>query len=391
MKAKIHINTADAESVSSDYKDYTFYLEKPITLHEKSKVYLESIHDVIDPVLSNPTPANTGLLHISGLTPFVISGNNTTYGWTLNAGGYVEEMKVNLTDTSQAFVTASDGFTLKTPGVDFTGGLLKCLIYNDTTTTFNSATTLLVISEVMDMGTGFEIGWLIGIRKRPTGVTFIGYGSNPVFQITSVKDSLVNGNNNPIYYLGNVSSFNPIVSQYSGEANQLDANFTSNDITLGQGLVVKMGTNNSNPTLMQVKSITNGGYGYEVGDYIYVNKKKLGLPNSGTNFLLPIKLQIINISNNPLSSPFTAGLIQSISMSNILNDTKNIRKTDRTNDLVLYNFQQTLLAEEKVFTKNYFDGFLIPQNIIGFTLHFKNSNGLGLNATTGFILEIIIS
>jgi hypothetical protein len=62
-----------------------------------------------------------------------------------------------------------------------------------------------------------------------------------------------------------------------------------------------------------------------------------------------------------------------------------------TNDLVLYNFQQTLFAEEHVFTKYYFDGFLIPQNIIGFTLHFETSNGLGLNPTTSFILEIIIS
>lgn len=391
MKAKIHINTADAESVSSDYKDYTFYLEKPITLHERSKVSLESIHDVIDPVLSNPTPANTGLLHIGGLNPLTLSGVPSNYGWTLGTGGYVAEIKVNLMDTAQAFVTEADGFTLKTPGVDFTGGLLKCLIYNDTTTTFPSPQTLLVISEVMDMGTGFEVGWLIGIRKRPTGVTYTGTGSNPVFQITSVKDSLVTGNNNLVYYTGKTSSFNPIVSQYAGEANQLDANFTSNDITLGQGLVVKMGTNSANPTLMEVKSITDGGYGYEVGDYIYINKKKLGLPNSGTNFLLPIKLQVISISNNPLTSPFTADLIQSISMSNILNDTRNIRKTDMTNDLVLYNFQQTLLAEEHVFTKYYFDGFLIPQNIIGFTLHFKNSNGLGLNATTNFILEIIIS
>ena len=71
MKAKIHINTADATSVSSDNKDYTFYLEKPITLNERSKVSLESIHDVIDPDGSTATPNLTGLLHIGGLTPYV--------------------------------------------------------------------------------------------------------------------------------------------------------------------------------------------------------------------------------------------------------------------------------------------------------------------------------
>ena len=391
MKAKFVVNTANANIVSSDRKNFKFFTDKPIFIDKKSKIILEDIHDIIDPALSNPTPQNIGLLHIGGLSPLTLSGVPSNYGWTLNTGGYVEEMKVNLTDTTQAFVTASDGFTLKTPGVDFTGGLLKCLIYNDTTTTFNSPTTLLVISEVMDMGTGFEVGWLIGIRKRPTGVTYTGTGSQPVFQITSVKDSLVNGNNNGINYLGKITSFNPIFYQYAEEANQLDANFTSGDITLGQDLVVKMGTNSNNPTLMELKSITDGGYGYDIGDYIYINKKKLSLPNSGTNFLLPLKLQVTGVTNDPLTSPFDADFIMTVKLKNILNETSNITNSKRINDIILYNFQQTKFNEEHIVVENYYDAEIISQVITDFTISFEGSNTLGLNSTTDFIISFIIS
>jgi len=620
MKAKIHINTADATSVSSDNKDYTFYLEKPITLHEKSKVSLESIHDVIDPDGSTATPNLTGLLHIGGLTPYVYQGTPTTYGWSWT-GGKVQEMEVDLTDPNEAIVLASDGFTQIT---NFVGGRLKILIYNDTTTTFNSPQTLMVIAEVMDMGSNFAVGQFIVIKKRPAGVTYTGSLNDPLFVVSSVKDSLIY-QDGFFSYKEQVGSFNPIFYEYAGEVNQIDANFTTGNVELGQGLIVKMKTNGNTPPNIEVDSIVSGGYGYDIGDTIYISKSSFLPSSSGTTFDLPIKLNVTtNASNPPTTRAYDEGLltignmsidystiptsiygsfsyvgewsvdldnatkcsvfrsnggasvgtgavlkfftfkdygtggfpktsvlaqitsfgknyqagdyiiinetafptgyiasgqsvsmrvdisavstseivdypkgeitgltlnssykgevstntnythtpstnngqntdfiwgsgnqyielkqivdggvgfsvgdtfwinkndalptsstfftpfqvevtaitntatpppnyptsvfnpdiIQTISMSNILNDTRNIRKTDMTNDLVLYNFQQTLFAEEHVFTKYYFDGFLIPQNIIGFTLHFETSNNLGLNPTTSFILEIIIS
>lgn len=620
MKAKIHINTEDATSVSSDNKDYTFYLEKPITLNERSKVSLESIHDVIDPDGSTSTPNLTGLLHIGGLTPYVYNGTPTTYGWSWT-GGKVQEMEVDLTDPNEAIVLASDGFTQIT---NFVGGRLKILIYNDTTTTFNSPQTLMVIAEVMDMGANFAVGQLIVIKKRISGVTYNGALNDPLFVVSSVKDSLIY-QDGFFGYKEQVGSFNPIFYQYAGEVNQIDANFTTGNVELGQGLIVKMKTNGNTPPDIEVDSIVSGGYGYDIGDIIYINKASFLPSSSGTTFDLPIKLNVAtNASNPPTTRAYDEGLltignmaidystiptsiygtfsyvgewsvdlndatkcsvfrsnggasvgtgavlkfftfkdygtggfpktsvlaqitsfgknyqagdyiiinetafptgyiasgqsvsmrvdisavstseivdypkgeitgltlnssykgevstnssythspstqngqntdfiwgsgnqfielkeivdggvgfavndvfwvnkndalptkstyftpfqvevtaitntttpppnyptsvfnpdiIQTISMSNILNDTRNIRKSDMTNDLVLYNFQQTLFAEEHVFTKYYFDGFLIPQNIIGFTLHFETSNNLGLNPTTSFILEIIIS
>jgi len=620
MKAKIHINTEDATSVSSDNKDYTFYLEKPITLNERSKVSLESIHDVIDPDGSTSTPNLTGLLHIGGLTPYVYNGTPTTYGWSWT-GGKVQEMEVDLTDPNEAIVLASDGFTQIT---NFVGGRLKILIYNDTTTTFNSPQTLMVIAEVMDMGANFAVGQLIVIKKRISGVTYNGALNDPLFVVSSVKDSLIY-QDGFFGYKEQVGSFNPIFYEYANEVNQIDANFTTGNVELGQGLIVKMKTNGNTPPDIEVDSIVSGGYGYDIGDIIYINKASFLPSSSGTTFDLPIKLNVAtNASNPPTTRAYDEGLltignmaidystiptsiygtfsyvaewsvdlndatkcsvfrsnggasvgtgavlkfftfkdygtggfpktsvlaqitsfgknyqagdyiiindtafptgyiasgqsvsmrvdisavstseivdypkgeitgltlnssykgevstntnythtpstnngqntdfiwgsgnqyielkqivdggvgfsvgdtfwihkndalptkstyftpfqvevtaitntttpppnyptsvfnpdiIQTISMSNILNDTRNIRKSDMTNDLVLYNFQQTLFAEEHVFTKYYFDGFLIPQNIIGFTLHFETSNNLGLNPTTSFILEIIIS
>ena len=297
---KIILNTNNANEVSTDKKNYKYYFDKPVVIDEKSTLSLQSITQKGG--LATSSIANsTGLLHLRGLTPFVYNGVPSNYNWTLNANGYVEEMSVDLTNSAEALVVASDAFTVKTPGVDYNGGSLKCLIYNDTTTTFNSPQTLLVVSAVTDLGSDFEVGWYILIKKRPTGVTYIGDGlNNPLFTITSVKDSLI-FQDGYLLYQETVGDFNPIVSQYAGEVASIDANFTTPNIDLGQGLKVKFNTTSANPSLIEIDTISSGGYGYSIGDYIYINKKNILSSSSGTDFLLPLKLQVI--SNTPSSTP----------------------------------------------------------------------------------------
>lgn len=297
---KIILNTNEANEVSTDKKNYKYYFDRPVVLDENSTLSLQSITQKGG--LATSSVANsTGLLHLGGLTPYEVGGVPSTYGWTLNANGYVEEMEVDLTNTGEAIVVASDGFTQKFAGIDFNGGRLKCLIYNDTTTTFNSPQTLLVISEVMDLGSDFEVGWLVAIKKRPAGVTYTGTPLNdPLFTITSVKDSLMY-QDGYLLYQGTVGAFNPIVSQYAGEVASIDANFTSPNINLGQGLIIKFRTNTNNPSLIEIDTISSGGYGYSIGDYIYINKNKILPSSSGTDFLLPLKIQVI--SNTPASTP----------------------------------------------------------------------------------------
>ena len=306
---RIILNTANADEVSADKKDYKYYFKKPIVVNETSTLSLQAISQKQSSGGSS-TPTSTGLLHLGGITPFVYNGVPSNYNWTLNAGGYVEEMEVDLTNSAEALVVADDAFTVKTPGVDFNGGSLKCLIYNDTTTTFNSPQTLLVLSAVTDLGSDFEVGWYILIKKRPTGVTYVGNGlNNPLFTITSVKDSLIY-QDGYLLYQESVGAFNAIVSQYAGEVATIDANFTTPNIDLGQGLIVKFETNGNNPSLIQVSSIPSGGYGFEVGDYIYVNKASFLPSSSGTQFLLPLKLQVIsNVVANPPQPVYDEGLL----------------------------------------------------------------------------------
>lgn len=297
---KIILNTNNANEVSTDKKNYKYYFDRPVVLDEKSTLSLQSITQK-GGLATSSTANSTGLLHLSGLTPYVVNGTPSTYGWTLNANGYVEEIEVDLTNSSEALVVASDGFTVKTPGVDFNGGKLKCLIYNDTTATFNSPQTLMVISAVTDMGSGFEVGWIIAIKKRPTGVTYTGNLNDPVYQITSVRDSLI-FQDGYLLYQQSVGAFNPIYYEYAGEVNQsLDSGYTSPNVDLGQGLIVKFRTNSNNPSLIEVDTISSGGYGFTIGDYIYVNKKDILPSSSGTDFLLPLKLFVI--SNTVTSTP----------------------------------------------------------------------------------------
>ena len=305
---RIILNTANADEVSADKKDYKYYFKKPIVVNETSTLSLQAISQKQSSGGSS-TPTSTGLLHLGGLTPLEVGGVPSTYGWTLNTGGYVEEVEIDLTNTSDALITANDGFTQKFGGVDFNGGRLKCLIYNDTTTTFNSPQTLLVISEVMDLGSGFEAGWLIGIKKFPAGVTYTGNLARPVLEITSVKDSLIY-QDGYLLYQESVGAFNPIVSQYAGEVATIDANFTTPNIDLGQGLIVKFNTTSANPSIIEVSSIPSGGYGFGVGDYIYVNKASFLPSSSGTQFLLPLKLQVIsNVVANPPQPVYDEGLL----------------------------------------------------------------------------------
>ena len=293
----IILNTSEADETSADKKSYKYYFNKPIVVKDEKTLSLQSITQR-GSLATSTTPTSTGLLHLSGLTPFVYNGVPSNYNWTLNAGGYVEEMEVDLTNSAEALVTENDGFTLVT---SFTGGKLRLLIYNDTTTTFNSPQTLMVVSEVIEMGSNWETDWYIIIKKRPAGVTYVGNGlNNPLFTITSVRDSLMY-QDGYLLYQESVGAFNPIVSQYANEVATIDANFTTPNIDLGQGLKVKFNTTNANPSLIQVDTISSGGYGFNIGDYIYVNKNKFLPSSSGTQFLLPLKLQVI--SNTPTSTP----------------------------------------------------------------------------------------
>lgn len=293
----IILNTKEADETSADKKSYKYYFKKPIVVKDENTLSLQSITQR-GSLATSTTPTSTGLLHLSGLTPFVYNGVPSTYNWTLNAGGYVEEMEVDLTNSADAIVVESDGFT---PVTSFTGGKLRLLIYNDTTSTFNSPQTLMVVSEVIEMGSDWETGWYVAIKKRPTGVTYVGTGLNdPLFQITSVRDSLI-FQDGYLLYQESVGAFNPIYYEYSREVATIDANFTSANIDLGQGLIVRFRTNSSNPSQIEVDTISSGGYGFNIGDYIYVNKNKFLPSSSGTQFLLPLKLQVI--SNTITSTP----------------------------------------------------------------------------------------
>lgn len=302
----IILNTAEADEISADKKSYKYYFNKPIVVKDENTLSLQSITQR-GSLATSSVATSTGLLHLSGLTPYVYNGVPSTYNWTLNAGGYVEEMEVDLTNGSEASVVASDGFT---PITTFVGGKLRLLIYNDTTATFNSSQTLMVISEVIEMGSNWETGWLVVIKKRPTGVSYVGNGlSNPVFVVTSVKDSLIY-QDGYLLYQESVGSFNPIYYEYAREVATIDANFTSANINLGQGLIVKFRTNSSNPSQIEVDTISSGGYGYVIGDYIYVNKNKFLPSSSGTQFLLPLKLQVIsNTITTPPQPIYDEGLL----------------------------------------------------------------------------------
>ena len=299
----IILNTKEADEISADRKNYKYYFKKPIIVKDENTLSLQSISQR-SVVQTSSTPDTTGLLHLSGIDEVIVGGTPSSYGWTLNAGGFVEEMTVDLTNSAEATVVANDGFTLKTAGVDYNGGIIKCLIFNDT-----DNQKKLVISSVVDMGSGYEAGWYFLIKKRPAGVTYTGSLNHPSLYISSVKDSLIY-QDGYFFYQESIGSFEPIIAGYTGEVNVIDADFTSSNTNIGQGLIVKFNTTNGNPSSIGVSSISSGGYGFEIGTYIYINKKDFLPSTSGTNFLLPLKLQVATNSKIGTAQPvYDEGLL----------------------------------------------------------------------------------
>lgn len=298
----IILNTKEADEISADRKNYKYYFKKPIIVKDENTLSLQSISQR-SVVQTSSTPDTTGLLHLSSFEDVISGGTPSSYGWTLNAGGFVEEMTVDLTNSAEAIVVANDGFTLKTAGVDYNGGIIKCLIFNDT-----DNQKKLVISSVVDMGSGYEAGWYLLIKKRPAGVTYTG-SYHPTFYLLSVKDSLIY-QDGYFFYQESIGSFEPIIAGYTGEVNVIDADFTSSNTNIGQGLIVKFNTTNANPSSIEVSSISSGGYGFEVGTYIYINKKDFLPSTSGTDFLLPLKLQVAtNIPIGTAQPVYDEGLL----------------------------------------------------------------------------------
>ena len=139
---------------------------------------------------------------------------------------------------------------------------------------------------------------------------------------------------------------------------------------------------------IELKQIVNGGVGFAVGDIFYVNKND-ALPTSSTYFT-PFQVEITAITNTATPPPPNNDATFRIYAKNLLHINNNIFKSDKNNNLLIYNKENTLHINRDELI-NYRICELPPQVLMGMELFIESTTDNALSQNEIIILDLKIS
>jgi hypothetical protein len=367
---KIILSTKEADNVDADRKNFKYFFNKPLIVKEKETMSLSSITAELragaDPVY------DSGLLTVSGLsideTTIPTSIYNTS--WFYN-----RFFLVDLDDTNVATVYNSSGGSS-----NGSGATIRFVVFQDYGTGGFPRTTK--IAYVENSGEGYEAGDYIIVNQNAFPTGYLAQNVNMRIDINSVKTKRITSQ----FPTGIITGIS-LDPSYTGEISQTNQNFTHSPVSNGQGTEFVWGTTTN--AIINV-AINDGGYGWEVGDIIWVPKYDVMADTSPSRFLVPLKVEITSVTSIPLPPPTDPNKFYTIKVSNILNETNNIISSDYTAEALVYNFDFTLYNEK--IKKKYNICNLHPQIIQGININITPSNtNLGLLDISDLILNLKIS
>ena len=369
---KIILKTKDADVVDTDRKNFKYYFTKPLVVTGKQTMSLASISCELR--AGAPPVYDSGLITVSGLsideTTIPTSIYNTSWF-------YARFFLVDLNNTNVATVYNSTG-----GASNGSGGTIRFVTFQDYGVGGFPRTTK--IAYVENSGAGYEAGDYIIVNQNafPSGYLVSGQNVNMRININSVKTARITSP----YPTGVITQIS-LDPNYTGEISQANQNFTHSPVSNGQGTEFVWGTTTN--AIISV-SINNGGYGWEIGDIIWIPKYDVMADTSPSSFLVPLKVEVASITNIPLPPATDPNKYYTIRVNNILNKTNNITTSDNVNEALIYNFDFTL-HNEKIKT-DYKICDLVPQVIQGIDLNITPSNtNLGLLDITDLIVDLNIS
>lgn len=366
---KIILRTKEADVVDADRKNFKYYFNKPLIVKEKETMSLSSITAELrpgaDPVYDD------GLLTISGLsideTTIPTSIYNTNWF-------YARFFLVDLDNSNVANVYNSSG-----GASNGSGAKIRFVTFQDYGTSGFPRTTK--IAYVENSGIGYEAGDYIIVNQNAFPEQYLAQNVSMRININSVKTARLTSP----YPTGIITQIS-INSNYAGEISQANKNFTHSPVSNGQGTEFVWGTTTN--SIISV-SINNGGYGWEVGDIIWIPKYDVMADTSPSTFLVPLKVQVTAVTDTSLPPPTDPNIFYTIKVSNILNLTNNIVSSDNTAEALVYNYDFTLYNQKN--KKKYNICNLHPQVIQGINVNITPSNtNLGLLNITDLIIDLII-
>ena len=362
---KIILNTANADEVSSDNKDYKYYFKKPIVVNDTSTLSLQSITQKNS---DTQTSYDQGLLTIGNMSIDYSTIPTSIYG----TFSYVGEWDLDLDDTSKCSVYNSSG-----AASSGSGGELKFFTFKDYGTSGFPKTS--VLGQVTSSGTNYQAGDYIIINETAFPSGYVVGVVNMRVNISAVSTSEI------IEYPEGVITALTLNPNYIGEVST-NTNYTHTPSTNnGQGTDFVWGSGNQ---YIELKEIVNGGVGYSVGDVIWINKND-ALPTS-SSYYTPFQVEVTAITNTATPPPPNNEANFRISAKNLLHIDNNIVKSDNDNNVLIYNKENTLHVNRDEII-NYRICDIPPQILMGFELYIENTTGLGLSQNEIMIIHLKIS
>ena len=363
----IILNTEEANEINNDRSSFKYYINKPLILKEKETLSLQSVSRIkqeIAPVYDD------GLITHAGIEKDATSFSSLS----LLTPNRAINFQIEFDDSSLCSVYNSQG-----QPSNGTGCIIIMHYWYDTAVN-------LEVGQIIATGKDYQAGDYVIINKTafPEDLQISG-AMELRLNITKVKNGIIKSQYGSGYV---ISASGGLRTDPASTPDMYDTR--TYNVPISQGLVMSFRTSPNTGGLVYILSISydERGYGFELGDRIYIDKKLVRPYNEGDVFTTPYQLTIQGISDYPPDTNNYNDLTDkykiSLSANNLLCDTNNIIKSDRNNDLLLIDKSITLEDDEVYKRRNICN--LEPQIIQSLDLKFSPE----LDEASDFILHLKI-
>jgi len=362
----ITLNTEEANEINNDRTSFKYYLDKPIILKEKQNLSLQSINRINKP--NNPVYDN-GLITHSGIEKDAVSFSNLS----VLTPNYAIAFQIDFDKSSLCTVYNSQG------GLSSGSNCIIIMHY------WFDGSVNLEVGQIKDTGKDYEVNDYVIINKNafPEDLQISG-AMELRLNITKVKSGIIKSQYGSGYI---VSASGGLRTDPASTPDMYDTR--TYNVPISQGLVMSFRTSPNTGGLVYILSISydERGYGFELGDRIYIDKKLVRPYNEGDVFTTPYQLLVQAISNYPPDTNIYYDQTDNykIELSGLLFNPNTIMRSDASNDLLIYDKNIQVNDDDRLKDNKIVE--LEPQIIQNMELKVNQ----GLNETSDFIISLKIS
>ena len=363
----IILNTEEANEINSDRSKFKYFLDKPIILKEKQKLSLQSISRINK---ENFPIYDEGLITHAGIEKDATSFSSLSVLTPNRAINF----QIQFDDSSVCTVYNSQG------GLSSGSACIIIMHY------WYSGGVNLEIGQIIATGKDYEVGDYIILNKNafPEDLQIAG-DMQLRLNITKVKNGIIKTQYGSGYIVSASGGLNTDPPTFSPFYNRYTYN-----VSISQGLIMSFRTSpNTGGTVYILSTAYNQrGFGFEVGDKIYIDKKLVRPYVEGEEFTTPYQLTVQSVANYaPDNNTYLEenNTNYKIELGGLLFNPNTIMRSDAGKDLLIYDKNIQVADDERLKEKKIAE--LEPQIIQNMELKVNQ----GLNEASDFIISLKIS